>query len=80
VLAYLSRYTHRVAISNRRIIGFDGTSVTFRYKDYRRAAADRQQVELPPSEWSIDYDSPDQGGATNAFKEAQARGDHREAA
>ena len=40
----LSRYTHRVAISNRRLIGFDETGVTFRYKDYRRDGADRQQV------------------------------------
>jgi len=44
VLAYLSRYTHRVAISNRRILHFDQTGVTFRYKDYRRGGADRQQV------------------------------------
>ena len=44
VLAYLSRYTHRVAISNRRLIAFDETGVTFRYKDYRRHGADRQQV------------------------------------
>ncbi len=44
VLAYLSRYTHRVAISNSRLIGFDETGVTFRYKDYRRDGADRQQV------------------------------------
>ncbi|MCW5721595.1 MAG: IS91 family transposase [Devosia sp.] len=44
VLAYLSRYTHRVAISNSRLIAFDGTAVTFRYKDYRRSSADRQQV------------------------------------
>jgi hypothetical protein len=44
VLAYLSRYTHRVAISNSRLIAFDGTGVTFRYKDYRRTGADRQQV------------------------------------
>src|SRR4029077_19926764 len=44
VLAYLSRYTHRVAISNRRLIAFDETGVTFRYKDYRRNGADRQQV------------------------------------
>jgi putative transposase len=35
VLAYLSRYSHRVAISNRRLIAADQTSVTFRYKDYR---------------------------------------------
>jgi hypothetical protein len=44
VLAYLSRYTHRVAISNRRLITFDETGVSFRYKDYRRGEADRQQV------------------------------------
>ena len=41
VLAYLSRYTHRVAISNRRLIGFDEVGVTFRYKDYRRDGAER---------------------------------------
>jgi hypothetical protein len=44
VLAYLSRYTHRVAISNSRLIQFDEAVVTFRYKDYRRTGADRQQV------------------------------------
>nr|WP_230207086.1 IS91 family transposase [Novosphingobium sp. Gsoil 351] len=44
VLAYLSRYTHRVAISNRRLIAFDGNQVTFRYKDYRRDGGERQQI------------------------------------
>lgn len=44
VLAYLSRYTHRVAISNRRILAFDGESVTLRYKNYRHNGAERQQV------------------------------------
>jgi hypothetical protein len=44
VLAYLSRYTHRVAISNSRLIRFDESGVIFRYKDYRRNGADRQQV------------------------------------
>jgi hypothetical protein len=44
VLAYLSRYTHRVAISNPRLLAFDETGVTFRYKDYRRDGADRHQV------------------------------------
>lgn len=44
VLAYLSRYTHRVAISNSRLISFDQRGVTFRYKDYRRGSAGRQQV------------------------------------
>jgi len=43
VLAYLSRYTHRVAISNSRLLAFDEAGVTFRYKDYRRGA-DRQCV------------------------------------
>ena len=44
MLAYLSRYTHRVAISNSRLLRFDQTGVTFRYKDYRCDGADRQQV------------------------------------
>jgi hypothetical protein len=35
VLAYLSRYTHRVAISNRRLIALDEQTVTFKVKDYR---------------------------------------------
>jgi len=35
VLAYLSRYTHRVAISNRRLIATDSKTVTFKVKDYR---------------------------------------------
>jgi hypothetical protein len=36
VLAYLARYTHRVAISNSRLVALDQRGVTFRYKDYRR--------------------------------------------
>jgi hypothetical protein len=35
VLAYLARYTHRVAISNSRLVAANSTGVTFRYKDYR---------------------------------------------
>src|SRR5215203_1775300 len=35
VLAYLSRYTHRVAIANSRLLAFDDRGVTFRWKDYR---------------------------------------------
>jgi hypothetical protein len=35
VLRYLSRYTHRIAISNRRLIAADQNGVTFKYKDYR---------------------------------------------
>jgi hypothetical protein len=38
VLAYLSRYTHRVAISNSRLISLDERGVTFRYKDYGLAS------------------------------------------
>ncbi len=44
VLAYLSRYTHRVAIANRRLISHDETGVTFRYKDYRRDGAERHRT------------------------------------
>jgi hypothetical protein len=44
VLAYLARYTHRVAISNQRLLAFDAAGVTFRYKDYRRDGADRYRV------------------------------------
>jgi len=52
VLAYLSHYTHRVAISNRRLISFDETGVTFRYKDYRRDGVDRQRtMTLRPDEF-----------------------------
>jgi hypothetical protein len=52
VLAYLSRYTHRVAISNRRLIAFDKDGVAFRYKDYRRTGPQRQQVmTLHPHEF-----------------------------
>jgi hypothetical protein len=52
VLAYLSHYTHRVAISNRRLISLDETGVTFRYKDYRRDGVDRQRtMTLRPDEF-----------------------------
>jgi hypothetical protein len=44
VLAYLSRYTHRVAIANSRLIRFDDQGVTFKWKDYRAKARDRQKV------------------------------------
>lgn len=44
VLAYLSRYTHRVAIANSRLIAFDDTGVTFRWKDYRAKGRERQKV------------------------------------
>ncbi len=44
VLAYLSRYTHRVAISNHRLVSGDAHAVAFRWKDYRIKSGDRQKV------------------------------------
>src|SRR5258707_2860995 len=44
VLAYLSRYTHRVAIANSRLIAFDDTSVTFKWKDYRPKGCGRAKM------------------------------------
>ena len=44
VLAYLSRYTHRVAISNQRLVSADAQTVAFRWKDYRIRQGDRQKV------------------------------------
>jgi hypothetical protein len=41
VLRYLGRYTHRVAISNHRLVTFDGNNVTFRWKDYARGNKQR---------------------------------------
>ncbi len=41
MLAYLSRYTHRVAIANSRLMAFDGNTVSFKWKDYRAAKANR---------------------------------------
>ena len=44
VLAYLSRYTHRVAIANSRLIAFDEHHVTFRWKDYRAKSENRYKT------------------------------------
>ena len=44
VLAYLSRYTHRVAISNHRLIKIDEKGVTFKYKDYRIEGSGRYKT------------------------------------
>lgn len=44
VLAYLSRYTHRVAISNHRLVSADAQTVAFRWKDYRVKSGDRMKV------------------------------------
>src|SRR6266849_5508127 len=44
VLAYLSRYTHRVAIANSRLVALDDAGVTFRWKDYRAKGRERAKV------------------------------------
>lgn len=52
VLAYLSRYTHRVAIANSRLVAFDQHGVTFRWKDYRVEGHDRlKQMTLATDEF-----------------------------
>ena len=52
VLAYLSRYTHRVAISNRRLVALDERGVTFRWKDYRISGRTRYKtMTLSPEEF-----------------------------
>jgi len=50
VLAYLGRYTHRVAIANSRLVSADETSVTFRWRDYRHGNAPRL-MSLHPHEF-----------------------------
>ena len=52
VLAYLSRYTHRVAISNRRLVTMDRHGVSFRWKDYRAKGRTRHKtMTLGPDEF-----------------------------
>jgi len=52
VLSYLSRYTHRVAISNHRLIKANADAVTFKVKDYRRDGPDRYTtMTLSPGEF-----------------------------
>src|SRR5208337_292569 len=52
VLAYLARYTHRVAISNSRLIAAGANGVTFKYKDYRVEGPERYKVmTLAPHEF-----------------------------
>jgi len=52
VLAYLWRYTHRVAISNSRLVASDERGVSFRWKDYRAKCRTRHKVmTLAPQEF-----------------------------
>jgi len=89
VLAYLSRYTHRVAISNNRLLSVDAAGVTFKYKDYRIEGLDRYTtMTLEPGEFIRrflmhvlpkgfhrirHYGLLANGGATRAEKLARAR-------
>jgi hypothetical protein len=50
VLAYLAAYTHRIAISNHRLLAFDGESVTFRFRDYNDGNA-QKSMTLPATEF-----------------------------
>ena len=49
VLRYLARYTHRVAISNRRLIACDEKGVTFKWKDYRIKGPERYKLMTLPT-------------------------------
>ena len=52
VLRYLARYTHRVAISNRRLMACDEKGVTFKWKDYRIEGPERYKImTLAPGEF-----------------------------
>jgi predicted RNA-binding Zn-ribbon protein involved in translation (DUF1610 family) len=52
VLAYLSRYTHRVAIANRRLVAHDERGITFKWKDYRAKGRTRHKtMSLDPAEF-----------------------------
>ena len=49
VLQYLARYTHRVAISNHRLVSFDSHQVTFRWKDYAHGSDRGERLALAVS-------------------------------
>jgi Putative transposase len=49
VLRYLARYTHRVAISNRRLVACDDKGVTFKWKDYRIEGPERYKLMTLPT-------------------------------
>ena len=59
VLRYLSRYTHRVAISNRRLVASDDDSIAFRYKDYR-VVRDARLRHDGPGRWKTMTLAPDE--------------------
>ena len=47
LLAYLARYTHRVAITNSRLLDVDETHVSFRWKDYGKGGGHKSKVMRP---------------------------------
>lgn len=51
VVRYVGRYTHRVAISNRRLVSIDGGEVRFRYKDYRKSRITWKEMTLKAEEF-----------------------------
>ena len=57
VLAYLSRYTHRVAIANSRLIALDEHGVTFRWKDYRAKGRTRYKTMTVSADEFIRWDT-----------------------
>jgi hypothetical protein len=51
VLGYLARYAHRVAITNHRLVAFDGDQVTFRWKDYYAHSNQKRKMTLSAQEF-----------------------------
>ena len=61
VLAYLSRYTHWIAIANSRLVAFDGEHVTFKWKDYRSMGDARYTLmTLDPTGQARGLKAPDE--------------------
>ncbi|MGA2725746.1 MAG: transposase [Bryobacteraceae bacterium] len=80
VLHYLARYTHRVAISNHRLIGMDGDKVTFRWKDNRcrrkRAALCRELLGAEPAPLAAGGDAPPEAMSPLRRPRSGGRDDH----
>ena len=68
VLAYLARYTHRVAISNRRLISADANSVTFKVKDYRIDGPGRYKTMTVHPQGNWENETGSQRTASSASK------------
>src|SRR6202030_1824096 len=73
VLAYLSRYTHRVAIANSRLIAIDDAGVTFRWKDYRAKGHERAKLmTLAVDEFSRQAAWSDTASELSSARQARA--------